>query len=198
MREEIELMRVIRVPPMGKLVIEIGTNRYENISEINDERLKRRVITAIGELMGLAGGYQALVDEGVAPPLSAQTPSGSLQKKAAALKEQQERFLETLEKEKDALARQTKGAMPETAVSTPTITNEPAKPSSLVDQIDNVLQKHVQATEQLRNRDIHLIQGPDGNIKIKVDGKVFDRPKDIEEKLIQLTIKQALKEWESR
>ncbi|MEM7333804.1 MAG: hypothetical protein AAF490_17080, partial [Chloroflexota bacterium] len=104
MREEIELMRIVRVPPMGRLVIEVGSKRYENLSEISDERLKRRIITAIGELMGLAGGYQTLVDADVAPPLSAKTPSGTLQQKAASLKEQQDRFLEELERTKERMA----------------------------------------------------------------------------------------------
>ena len=103
MREELELMRIMRVPPMGKLVILMGDKRYEKLSDIKDSRLKRRVITAIGELMGFAGGYQALVDADVAPPLTAQTPSGSIQSKAASLKEQQDRFLETLQNTKERL-----------------------------------------------------------------------------------------------
>lgn len=194
MREEIELMRVVRVPPLGRLVIEIGTNRYEQISEITDERLKRRVITAIGELMGLAGGYQTLVDEGVAPPISAQTPSGSLQQKAAALKEQQERFIASLEQEKQLLAKQVPAL--ETPLK-PEMPIEAAKPNSIVEQIDVILQKHKNANAAFKDRSIHLMQGPDGNVKIEVDGKIFDRPKDIDDKEIQITIKRALKEWES-
>ena len=197
MREEIELMRVVRVPPLGRLVIEIGTNRYENISDISDDRLKRRIITAIGELMGLAGGYQTLVDEGVAPPLTAQTPSGSLQRKAASLKEQQDRFLDKLEEEKSSLASSAKIDKNMDPISATSANNEQAQPTSIIEQIDVVLQNHKNANPALSERSIHLIQGTDGNVKIEVDGTTFDRPKDIAEKEIQITIKQALKEWES-
>lgn len=195
MREEIELMRVVRVPPLGRLVIEVGNERYEKITEIEDERLKRRVITAIGELMGLAGGYQTLVDEGVAPALAVQTPSGSLQQKAAALKEQQERFLESLEQEKETIIRQAKGTGREERPPVQEPVSE--EPLSIVEQIDAILQKHKNANPAFNGRSIHLIQGSDGNVKIEVDGQIYDRPKDINDRDIQITIKQALKEWES-
>ncbi len=196
MREEIELMRVVRVPPMGKLVIEINGNRYENLSDISDERLKRRVITAVGEMMGLAGGYQALVDADVAPPLANQTPSGKLQQKAAALKEQQDRFLDRLEQEKDRLSatvNKTPVNIPE-----PTITPDSSvQPPTLVEQIDEVLQRHVVRNAEFNGRSIHLVQGPEGNVQIEVDGEKFNRPKDIADKNIQIMIKKAIKEWEA-
>ena len=196
MREEIELMRIVRVPPMGRLVIEVGNHRYETLSEINDERLKRRIITAIGELMGLAGGYQALVDADVAPPLSAKTPSGGLQQKAASLKEQQERFLERLEQEKERLA--SSSSQPPAAPSPPAITPDtPAQSLSIVEQIDEILQANKSQLPQFQNRSIHLVQGVEGNVQIEVDGEIFNRPKDISDKLIQRLIKTSIKEWES-
>lgn len=195
MREEIELMRIVRVPPMGRLVVQAASNRYENLSEIEDDRLKRQVITAIGELIGFVGGYQALVDEGVAPPLSAQTPSGGLQSKAAALKEQQDRFLATLQNEKERMAQANQSRrVPEVDVTQPTPEQEPA---SIVEQIDLILQRYLSQSEAYNGRSIHLVQGPEGNVKIQVDGQVFDRPRDIEEKPIQVMIKRALKEWEA-
>lgn len=196
MRKEIDVMRVIRIPPLGKLVIEIGDKRYERISELKDARMKRRVITAIGELMGFAGGYEALVDEGVAPPLSAQTPTGSLQSKAASLKEQQQRFLDTLAKEKSTPQKSVRSRSGPPPVP-PERTPSHEKATSLVDQIDHVLQRHLQENHELRERSIHLIQSIDGGVNIKVDDKIYNHPSEIEEKLIRLTIKQALKEWEA-
>lgn len=196
MREEIELMRILRVPPLGKLVIQEGGSRYETLSEVQDERLRRRIITAIGELMGFAGGYQALVDEGVAPPLAAQTPSGGLQSKAAALKEQQERFLEQLEQQKAETVQANKSrTLPQ--VTADTVEHIEKEPVSLIKQIDAILQRHISSSDRYRDRSIHLIQGAEGNVKIEVDGRVYDRPRDIDEKPIQLMIKKALKEWEA-
>lgn len=196
MREEIELMRIMRVPPLGKLVVQEGGNRYEMLSEVQDERLRRRIITAIGELMGFAGGYQALVDEGVAPPLTAQTPSGGLQSKAAALKEQQDRFLDRLEQERERLAQaNATRSVPDPSASV--VQEAKKEPASIVEQIDKILQRYVASSDMYSSRSIHLIQGREGNVKIEVDGRVYDRPRDIDEKPIQLMIKRALKEWEA-
>ena len=51
MRRELEVMRVLRVPPLGKLVVEVDNVRYENLAEITDEKAKRVLLAAIGELI---------------------------------------------------------------------------------------------------------------------------------------------------
>jgi len=223
MRDEIEVMRVIRVPPMGKLVIEAGGQRLEKLHEIQSDRVKQRVLAAIGELITFAGGYRALENAGLAPPLEPPRGRAAREAEQEPLTPAQEAFLASLEGQLRATAEgepapaaaQLEPEMPppvaepaepvaETAAPAAE-TSEPAgetpdTPASvnLVAEIDEILQKHVAAAPGLAQRSIHVRQVPAGELEILVDGKSHRHPKEIEEKAVRLVIKKALKEWESR
>ena len=202
MRKEIEIMRVLRVPPLGKLVVEVNGRRCESLSEIEEENVRRLLLAAIGELMIFAGGYQKLADAGVAPPLNAPEPAPE---DGPSLTERQADFLASLEAERDALksAPSSKPRFPVLSGIQPGV--EPARtpPASeakalnLVEQIDTMLQRYVAADPELARRSIHLVQDPNGGLQIEVDGKYYRRPREIEDRTIQLVIKRALKDWES-
>ena len=202
MRKEIEIMRVLRVPPLGKLVVEVNGQRYESLSEIKEENVRHLLLAAIGELMIFAGGYKKLADAGVAPPLNTPEPAAA---EGPSLTEQQASFLASLEAERDALK-----ATPSPRPRPPVLSGvqprvEPARtpPASetkslnLVEQIDAMLQRYVAAEPGLAGRSIHLVQDPNGGLQIEVDGKYYRRPREIEDRKIQLVIKRALKDWES-
>jgi len=197
MQNEIEIMRVLRIPPMGKLVVSFNNQRYANIDEISEANVRQLFKTAIGELITFAGGYQKLVEAGVAPPLSAPQSAAS----ASGENEEAERFINKLEREKAEL----KSAGPK---PTPSLlanmrrrpaTNEVSanKMLSLVEQVDAILQRHLLADSELADHKIHLVQDANGGLIIDVDGKQYQRPRDIENPKIQLMIKRALKEWEA-
>lgn len=202
MRKEIEIMRVLRVPPLGKLVVEVNGQRYKNLSEIKEENVGHLLLAAIGELMTFAGGYQKLADAGVAPPLNTPEPAPQAE---ASLTQQQANFLASLEAERDALKSAPpsgprfpvlSGIQPKVEPARPPSVSE-AKSPNLVEQIDALLQRYVAAEPELAGRSIHLVQDPNGGLQIEVDGKYYRRPREIEERNIQLVIKRALKDWES-
>ena len=223
MRDEIEVMRIIRVPPMGKLVIEASGQRFDKLHEVQSDRAKQRVLAAIGELISFAGGYRALENAGLAPPL--EPPSGRQAREAQEepLTPAQEAFLESLEGQLQAATegepepRRTKlepelppplAETPEPVSTTTEAAGEPTEPAgqrsdapaseNLVAEIDEILQKYVAATPALSGRSIHLRQVPAGELEILVDGKSHRHPKEVEEKAVRLAIKQALKDWENR
>lgn len=191
MKKEVEVMRVWRVPPLGKLVVEFRGKRYENINQVGEENVKRFLLTAVGELMAFSGGYQTLVDEGLAPPIAA---SGSTPASDESLSEQQARFLASLEASRDALKAEKKKAsiLPGLSQANPV----PSSALNPVEQIDRILQRYVEADPELSNRAIHLIQHPAGGLQIDVDGKRYQRPSEIDDQRIQILIKKAIKEWE--
>ncbi|HSM57943.1 MAG TPA: hypothetical protein VK879_17445 [Candidatus Sulfomarinibacteraceae bacterium] len=202
MRDEIEVMRVLRVPPMGKLVVQAGGERLESLSETKNEKVKHRLLAAIGELISFSGGYQVLVDAGVAPPLAAApAPPGATVEES--LNEEQAAFLDQLERE--LKANNTSTATPEAMLAEeiePDQVVSPPEPGdaqlNLVAEIDAILQKHVEADPQLAQRSIHLEQPPGGLLRIRVDGQQYEHPNDIEDGNVRQALKQALKEWESR
>jgi putative intracellular protease/amidase len=199
MRRELEVMRVLRIPPLGKLDIEVDGKRYQNLSEITDEKVRRVLLAAIGELIDFAGNYQVLVDAGVAPALV-----GTTQDKPP-VEQQQAEFLERLEKERDAL-KATPLPKPAMAVLSGAKMSEDEmmaqeaarkRPLSVAEQIDAILQKHLAAAPDMGERVVHLVQNPAGGILIEVDGQRFGKPADIPEPAIQELIKRAVKEWDA-
>ena len=202
MDNEIEVMRVLRLPPMGKLVVEVSGHRFERLADIPNASVKQRLMAAIGELIVFTDGYNSLVDAGVAPPLKVEMSrrQGDQEPATAEIEAQRAAFLASLERERDALVTQANMAPdPQHVISAAARDETPQieRPKSIVEQIDAVLQKHIQAEPTLEGRSIHLEQAPAGGLRINVDGQIYQRPAEIKEKNVQLVIKMALKEWEA-
>lgn len=216
MRNEIDIMRVLRIPPLGKLVVEANEQRYENIADISDNKLKQRLLAAIGELITFVGGYQNLVDMGLAPavnPPAAPIAPAEGDPVSPELARQQEAFLARLEAQRSELASQpSRGGFrlfnnrPESVTNAQPLVaftetgdvkpiSEPAKPQSIAEQIDEILQRHLKLDPKMANRSVHLRQATAGGLRIEVDGKNYEKPTDIPDKDVQLLIKMAVKEW---
>jgi hypothetical protein len=192
MKQEVEVLRVLREPPLGKLVVEFRGNRYNNISEVAEENVRRFLLTAAGELVAFSGGYQMLVAEGVAPPVA---PTAGQAAEGESLSEQQARFLASLEAGKVATVVEKKVPSILPGISKPNPT--PSQALNPVGQIDAILQRYLAADPELADRSIHLRQHPAGGLQIDVDGQSYQRPREIEDQRIQMLIKKAVKEWES-
>lgn len=209
MQNEVEVMRVIRVPPMGALVVHADGGRHKQIASVQNAQAKQRLLAAIGELVTFAGGYDALVNAGVAPALVA---TGSEAASAAndaeeseALRRRQAAFLEQLERN----VHGTSAPQPTLVTSLPPENRPPAEAEelpetdsapalNLVEQIDRIFQRHLAANGRLANRYIHLRQQPGQLLQIVVDGKVYEHPNDIEDEDVKRALKSALREWEAR
>lgn len=202
MQKEVEVMQVFRTPPRGNLAIEVRKQRYNQLADIKEENIRQFVLAAIGELIDFAGGYKTLVDAGLAPPPVIPSPPATGPLEGEALTLEQERFLANLEAQKEAVkqaASKTKPAFT-MAGTTPRIEPTPgstADKSNIVAQIDALVQKHVEADASLAGRSIHLRANPTGGLRIEIDGRYYQKPKDVEDPVIQQLIKRALKEWES-
>jgi hypothetical protein len=194
-------MRVLRTPPMGSLLVLADGRRLKRLASVKDDTVRRRILVAIGELIDFAGGYDALVREGVAPPLpkAAADSLAPAEDAAEELTSEQDAFLNRLEQE---LRRST---LPETGSLTAerppaqVDTNEMATPGvNLVAEIDQILQRHVAGSEELAHRSIHLRQTPGELLQIVVDGSIYRHPNDIEDTRVRDVLKRALQEWEAR
>lgn len=209
MLEEIEVMRVIRVPPMGKLVVEVAGSRLDSLEEVENGPTRQRLLAAIGELVSFAGGYEELLEAGVAPPLQSPPPEPGMEGASEEfLTEQQARFLDSLERELKAASHQSSETGPldvdalledePLPAQEPQATPEPEPTLNLVAEIDAILQKHLSTDPKLADRSIHLEQPPGGVLQVVVEGERYDRPTDIDDPHIRRALKKALKEWENR
>ena len=197
MEAEIEVMNVVRVPPLGKLLVKVGKGRYQHISEVKDAEVRQRLMAAIGELVVFADGYESLESAGVAPPLSTQIPSSS-KPVSPSLEQRQAEFLESLQRERDKLYA--------TSVESPGSEHPKGPgedvrtgftgPLSIVGQVNPILKRHVAADEKLRGRKVELQADPAGGLLIEVDGVFYKRPDEIDDPDVKRVIRAALKEWD--
>jgi hypothetical protein len=196
MNREVEVMHVLRVPPMGKLVVEFQGKRYESVSDVTEENVSRLLLTAIGELITFAGGYENLVNEGLAPPIASQG-SGTGPSSPESLNERQARFISNLETSKEATKVERKSPPTVVMPGIPRVKSEPSQALSPVEQIDQILQGYIEVDPELSGRSIHLTQHPAGGLQIEIDGRAYQRPSEIEDQRVQVLIKKAIKEWEA-
>jgi hypothetical protein len=197
MDKELLVMKVWRVPPMGKLEVEVNGRRIQTLEQAGHPAVQQRLQTAIGELISFAGGYQELVNQGFAPSLKLSSDAATTQPSSRVEAE----FLKSLENQFDDEQgkRPNAGRTKEASVPAPSAPNEAETPlMSLADEIDAILQKHVRAHPRMAGRSIHLHPAPTGGLQIEVDGIYYKRPGEIPDKTVQLLIKNALLEWESR
>ncbi len=200
MRQEIEIMRVLRVPPLGKLVVEVSGQRFQSLAEVNHAKVEQRLLAAIGELIAFAGGYQVLVNASVAPPLQLVTPAEEQVTKEERLKKEQERFLAQMEAQAETLRRELPPIRPGDEASpllAAAYAKRAARAVTMAEQIDAILQKHLAKDAEMAGRTIRVCENPAGGLLIEVDGHFYDRPREIPEVAIQRLIKKTLKEWEA-
>jgi hypothetical protein len=182
MDNEVVVMAVTRVPPMGKLVVDALGKRYESINNVTDESVRRMLNAAIAELVVFAGGYDKLVHAGLAPPIAgdpAVPPS---------IEERQAKFSSAVEQQKD-----------EILIAPDVITSPPKKidePISIPDQINPIIEKHLASDPELATHSAKLEQDHQGNLSVICDGKIYERPDMIEDARIRKAIRAALSEWD--
>lgn len=203
MEHEVEVLRVIRVPPMGALTVFTDGTRHTNIKSVKSDATRQRLLAAIGELVSFAGGYDALVSAGVAPPLpplTAESSGVAVEEQDEQLKRKQAAFLDQLERSGQGAAAELYTASALGGDSgRPARTGESSQSTvNLVHEIDLILQRHLAANDRLANRTIGLRQGQGQALQIIVDGKVYRHPNEIADEEVKNVLKQALKEWEAR
>ncbi|MCB0011889.1 MAG: hypothetical protein KDE09_07505 [Anaerolineales bacterium] len=196
----LEIMRIMRKPPMGKLIVKIGDSQTTTLDEVRDPKARQRVLAAIGELVSYAGGYAVLEDAGLAPPSQVRSNRRETGGEGELTPEQAQ-FLESL-KEQPA------PEPPSTSTRLATILNRldnqpehqeqvPEEPRSTAEQINVILQDLLLQDDQLRDRRIRLASAVGGGLQIIVDDEVYQRPGQIPDRAVQEIIKTALRKWES-
>ncbi|HET6445932.1 MAG TPA: hypothetical protein VFI27_15290 [candidate division Zixibacteria bacterium] len=196
---DIEVLRVIRKPPMGKLAIEVNSVQFERLSDIPTATIRQRILAAVGDMIVFVDGYDTLVQAGMAPPLSGSADDGA--NYASSVTERQEAF-------KTQVARQQYEAQLAASQVQPAPKKVESKAKSnaadsiveelsIVEQIDVIFQKYLAQDASLQGRIARLESIPEGGLRIRVDSIYYSQPKEIEDKRIRRALTLALREWES-
>ncbi|MCK5922381.1 MAG: hypothetical protein KAG66_15655 [Methylococcales bacterium] len=190
MQNKSEVMRVVRIPPRGQLVVQVGQERYQDIAGISNAATRQRVLVAIGELVSFVGGYSVLVDAGFAPPIAASNDT-VMAAPTTSLAEQQEAFLQSLSGQGSGGTSNISLAPP----PPPKTTND-ANTLNIASQINVIIKRHLASNQKLSDRRVELHSKGSNGLLIEVDGKFHDSPNEIEDKEVRFLIKMALREWD--
>lgn len=192
MEKPIEVMRIVRRPPLGKLVVENNGRQYETHEEIRHPQLSQMVLAAIGELVAFAGGYQVLVEAGFAPELiSKREADGEL-----SLEEQQAAFLAQLQ-QKSPANQANNSSSPSLFRRRPKAKTEEVGSLDIAGALDDLFQKHITRMPELSNEHVRVETNLRGGTRINVNGRYYEEPAAIPNPMIRLAYKMAVREWEA-
>jgi hypothetical protein len=72
----------------------------------------------------------------------------------------------------------------------------PAPKDSILDQIENVLQRKLLRNPALIERHIHIGAEPDGSLLIEVDQDIYKSADEVPDEAVRTVIKAAIQDWE--
>jgi hypothetical protein len=218
--EPVELLRLLRDPQTGQLVVEIGENRYTKLTEITDKEVGQFVLKLTAHLLAFTGGVIVTnkgmksvytpkvsdVPEPVAPPRLAQPavarppeqePAESLVPRPSP--EAEAAFRESLKAmtlpspPEPAAPRQKSGLFNLGKPSEPS----PATPAlNLAGEINDIVQIRLRYSPLGEHNVIEITSDPGGSIRINVNNKIYASPDDIQDTEVRDLIKASIKEWE--
>ena len=192
---DVEVLKVIRKAPLGKLAVEINSVQYESIAEVQAANVKQTIMAAVGDLIVFVDGYDTLVDAGLAPPATGSSVGG--QPLPASMSEREAAFRSELSRQRleAELAAQAEPE-PVSKEPPPELDDGPDVEINLVERIDTLFQKYMAQDPSLRGRNAGLESVPGGGLRIRVDNKVYSQPKEIEDANVRKALMLALREWE--
>lgn len=177
-QDAVEVMRLWRDINDGALIIQLGDQLFRTIPELQDRGLARRFISIVQNLAQLA--TLGAASAGLPTP-NFEVTSGIIQPPGAW-----------------AVQTETTQVIPSGSPVAP----EPAMPQrieqplGIAKQIDRLLQTRLTQTPVFRGRKIQMDTYPDGSLKIKVDGNVYNGIGEIEDREVRQFIQQVVREWE--
>ncbi len=206
-----ELLRLLRDPATGQLLVDVAGRRYTKLSDIADKKIGQYVLKLMAHLLvfsngvivteaGLKSVYNPKEAAGSVPmPLAKVAPPSTPMPAKPAAKpeplvpppspEAEAAFLA-------ALRANSLGDAGKTGSSRPSPAAKPALGLNLADEINDIVQTRLRYTPLANSPRIEITSNQDGGILITVNGRQYSSPDDIPNPEIKNLIKQAIKEWE--
>jgi len=195
-----EVMRVLRDPSGGRVLVEVDGRRYEHLREIEDAQVGRRVLWAIADLVRFTGGMATNprvvrnASEGVAW-------QEDLAK--SALKEPSP-WTPTTPALADAGADGNSPTSLGRAIREFFQRGQSPAPSSgitpawFIDQIEVILQAKLKALDVPLPYEVHVSAGPDQRLQIRIGDELYGSVDEVPDPRNRALIQAAVEEWEKR
>lgn len=220
-QEPVELLRLLRDPQSGQLIVQIGEQRYRKLTEVADKKIGQFILKLAAHLLAFTNGM--IVTEAglksVYNPKVGQVPEPVVDHSPPANT--------TTSRLEPATPAQTQPVIPPQATTsaapplTPPIPSplspqpepapsrglfglpksSPALPSmlptiNLAKEINDIVQNRLIYSPLGQTTKIDIISAPDGGIRINVNGSFYSTPDEVPDPEVKNLIKESIKQWE--
>lgn len=220
--EPVELLRLLRDPQSGQLIVEIAGRRYTKLAEIADKEIGQYILKLAAQFLAFTNGMIA-TDAGLkalqAPkvgetpmPLAAPTPVSQLPDPLAAPPVVQPApamptFVSQIPPAPGPTLSTSLRVHPATPEPQPQRRGlfgrpKPAPvepllpPLNLAGQINEIAQARLRYSPLAATTQLEITSDPSGGILINVNGVFYHGPDDIPQPEVKELIKASIKEWE--
>jgi hypothetical protein len=154
----------------GGWLVEVEGQRYRRLSEIHDDRAATKIMSAIAGLKVFAG---------IEPAAAAQPAPGPPPAQPAP-----------------ATPADAPPVPSGLAVQRARHATFPAPEGSIIAQIETILQRELERTPDLADRNIHMGTTPEGGLLIEIDHNFYKTPDEIPDQRIRGLVMLAVRAWE--
>jgi hypothetical protein len=218
-----ELLRLLRHPKSGQLLVEVGGQRYEKLADITDKQVGQYILSLVAHLLAFTNGMIAtgaglksvyMPKVGQTPePMVRPTPVSQLPDPLAypPQPKPEQKEPEPLIPKPSPEAEAAFQASLRATVAKPEPppkprgffrrSNKPEEESllpqlNLAEEIDKIVQARLLASPLASTTELEISSDQAGGIRIKVNGAYYTSPDDIPDPEIKELIKVSIKQWE--
>ncbi|MBN1994572.1 MAG: hypothetical protein JW953_17875 [Anaerolineae bacterium] len=223
--EPTELLRLLRHPRSGQLIVEVAGQRYGRLADIDDRETGQYILELAAHLLAFTGGVIA-TEVGVksvylpkvgetpmsltAPTPVSQLPDPSAYEPATSSPEPEPSSAKpelvpkpSPEAEVAFLASlkaqspepQPRGFLGRSSAASPGASSQ-LTGFNLADEINKIVQTRLLVSPLASTTAIDILSDPGGGIQIKVNETIYAGPDDIPDPEVKALIKDSIKQWE--
>ncbi len=211
--EPAELLRLLRDPQSGQLIVEIGGQRYAKLADITDKKIGQYVLKLTAHLLAFTNGV--IVTEagmksvykpklaGVPQPIA--TSAGAPSPQPPAQSTDQPQSLPSQSKVdplpplpgltlQSPVSSQPGGLLGRVAQPPPPPSNLPGL--NLAEEINDIVQARLRYSPLAEDNTVEITSDLSGGIRIQVNGRYYTSPDEVPDPDIKRLIQASIKEWE--
>jgi hypothetical protein len=216
-----QVLSLVRDEPGAALRVEVDGTKYSSLAEVKDPKLRRQIMAAAMELIQFTGvlgqkdlspapisktetwredlrqesqtelvSARGAVDGMPEAPVGEQPPAGQPV-------EVEEQFLGLLAEMGQSEAQSEKPTvMGAVRQSLAPKSQEPDRPRTFVDEIEEIIQRRIPLIPALVGRGMHVQSGPSGQVIFVFEGQEYEELEDVPNLTARQLIQDAIREWD--
>lgn len=202
--EPVELLRLLRDPQSGQLLIQVGNKRYKKLTDVADKQIGQYILELTAHVLAFSNGM--IMTEGnvksvaqpkvgpvpappVTPPPEPELPAPKPSPEVEAA------FLASLRAkstpEPEPLPARGLFGRPKPAPIPATL-----PVLNLAREINDILQVKLALSPLSQRMKVEVLSAPDGGIRINVNGQFYAGPDEVPDPEVKALIKESIKQWE--